>query len=224
MMATVIDVLAGGLVVSCQVPPGDPLSPPGMIARLARCAQLGGAAGVRVNHPRTVRATRQAVDLPVIGLHKTYGARARITMTFAQADRLVAAGADIVALEVTHETGLERALRLVKRVRDELGAPVMADISTLAEARRAWDAGAELVATTLSGYTPDSPRSNDPDLDLVEEVAASGIHCVAEGRYRTATQIRDALARGAHAVVVGTAITDPTAITASLVAALERRP
>jgi N-acylglucosamine-6-phosphate 2-epimerase len=223
-MAGLVEMLAGGLVVSCQVAPGHPLSPPGTIARLARCARDGGAAGVRVNHPRAVRATRQSVDIPVIGLHKTYNGRPRITISYPHAERLVAAGANVVALEVTHETGLERALTLIKRVREELSVPVMADISSLDEARRAWDAGADLVATTLSGYTPYSPRSDDPDLELVGNVAARGIRCAAEGRYRTDVQIREALARGAHAVVVGTAITDPAAITASLVAAMERRP
>jgi N-acylglucosamine-6-phosphate 2-epimerase len=219
-MSDAVEALGGGLVVSCQVPRGHPFASPGNIARLARCARLGGAVGVRINHPRDVRATRRAVDVPVIGLHKTLDGRARITTTFSRAAGLVAAGADIVALEVTHESGLDRALELVRRVRVELGVPVMADVSTLDEALGAWEAGAELVATTLSGYTPESPHSSEPDLTLVAELTSRGIRCVAEGRYRTKAHLREAFARGAHAVVIGTAITDPAAITRSLVDAI----
>lgn len=40
---------------------------------------------------------------------------------------------------------------------------------------------------------------------------------VAEGRYRTPTQVREALRAGAFAVVVGRAITDPLMLTRTFV-------
>lgn len=211
--------LSGGLVVSCQAPPGHPLRSPATIALLARCAELGGAVAVRVNSPADVRAVKDAVALPVIGLHKVPGPphRELITPGFDLAAGLVVAGADVVAVEATPAT--PGGVELVERIRAELGVPVMADVSTVDEGVRAWAAGADLVGSTLSGYTPDSPHREEPDLDLVAALAEKGIRVVAEGRLRTPDHVRDAFARGAYAVVVGTAITDPVAITRWLAAA-----
>jgi N-acylglucosamine-6-phosphate 2-epimerase len=93
----------------------------------------------------------------------------------------------------------------------------MADVSTLAEGVAAAGAGADLIATTLSGYTPDSAAADGPDLALVRDLAAGlpGVPVVAEGRYHRPDQVRAALDAGATAVVVGTAITDPVWITRS---------
>jgi N-acylglucosamine-6-phosphate 2-epimerase len=97
---------------------------------------------------------------------------------------------------------------------DAIAQPILADVSTVAEGLAAAGGGASAVATTLSGYTPYSRRPDGPDLDLVAElVDAVEIPVLAEGRYRTADQVSDALGRGAHAVVVGTAITNPLEIT-----------
>lgn len=211
----------GGLVVSCQAPDGHPLRRTSVIALLAECAELGGASGVRINHPDDVRAVKDVVRLPVIGLTKVArpDGRALITPRFELAQQLVTAGADMVAVEATGETPGD-PWRLVKRVRDDLGVPVMADVSTLEEGLRAWEVGADVVSTTLSGYTPaSSPAGADPDLDLVGRLAAQGVRTVAEGRLSTVEHIRTAFARGAWAVVVGGAVTDPLAITGRLAAA-----
>jgi N-acylglucosamine-6-phosphate 2-epimerase len=216
--------LASGLVVSCQAPPGHPLRTSATIARLARCAVLGGARAVRVNHADDVRAVRATgVDVPVIGLHKVKVDRYRITTSFRHAAALVDAGADVVAVEVTNQAGLGRCTDLVKRVRRELGVSVLADVSNTFEGEHAWSAGADLVATTLSGYTPDSPPSSAPDFTLVEHLTGLGIRTVAEGRYRTPDDVRRAFAAGAYATVVGGAITDPVAITATFADAARDR-
>ena len=75
------------------------------------------------------------------------------------------------------------------------------------------------MASTLSGYTGPGPRPDGPDLELVAALAA-GVDCpvVAEGRYASPEQVRSAFAAGAFAVVVGTAITDPVALTQRLAA------
>jgi N-acylglucosamine-6-phosphate 2-epimerase len=89
----------------------------------------------------------------------------------------------------------------------------MADISTVREGEQAAALGADLVASTLSGYTTGTPP-DDPDLELVRRLARSlTVPVVAEGRYRTPEQVRQAFQAGAFAVVVGRAITDALAIT-----------
>ena len=221
MNPTILDQLGGGLVVSCQAPPGHPLRDPDIIGLLAECAQLAGAAGLRINGAEDIRAARHRTDLPIIGLHKIRdtGPREFITPGIEYAEQLAAAGAHMIAVEVTEDAPGE-PLALVKRIRAELDLPVMADVSTLHEGRRAWDAGAEAIGTTLSGYTTTSRSTGPaPDIALVRDLAAHGIRTVAEGRYATPEHVRDAYAAGAWTVVIGTAITDPVAIARRLVRA-----
>jgi N-acylglucosamine-6-phosphate 2-epimerase len=223
----VLERLLGGLIVSCQAPDGHPFQDPYVIARLARAASLGGAVGLRVNSATDVRAVKEVTDLPVIGLqkerqHGRQKGRYIITPRLDLAAQLVDAGADIVAMEATSETpvaGLAPA-DLIARARSELGVPVIADIATEDEGLQAWAAGTDLVATTLSGYTAASTtRASGPDLDLVARLHTAGVRVVAEGRYATPEDVDAAFSRGAFAVVVGTAITDPVAITRRFAAA-----
>jgi N-acylglucosamine-6-phosphate 2-epimerase len=194
------------------------------MARLARAAALGGAVGLRVNSVPDLRAVKAVTDLPVIGIQKVarFGGRDLITPRLSLAARLAAAGADIIAVEATAETRSDPCdpAVLISRIRSELGVPVMADVATTDEGVRAWEAGADLVATTLSGYTAHAPGAlgpegldEGPDLHLVSGLHGRGIRTVAEGRYGTPEQVDLAFRNGAFAVVVGTAITDPVAIT-----------
>jgi N-acylglucosamine-6-phosphate 2-epimerase len=219
MTSTILDRLGGGLVVSCQASPGHPLRDPEVIGLLAECAQLAGAAGLRINGTEDIRAARRRTDLPIIGLYKVRdtGPRYFITPGIEYAEQLAAAGAQMIAIEVTDDVPGD-PLALVKRIRADLGLPVMADVSTLEEGRRAWDAGAEVVGTTLSGYTSTSGSAGAaPDIALVRNLADHGIRTVAEGRYSTPEHVRDAYAAGAWSIVIGTAITDPVAIARQLV-------
>ncbi|MER6002788.1 putative N-acetylmannosamine-6-phosphate 2-epimerase [Nonomuraea angiospora] len=214
--------LRGGLVVSCQAPAGHPLRDPEVIARLAECAVLGGAAGLRVNSAEDVAAVRRRTTSPVIGLHKVrHGHRDVITPTLELATGLAEAGADMIAVDLTPETP-GPGLKLIEEIH-ALGLPVMGDVSTLDEGLDAWAAGADVVGTTLSGYTARQlPTPHDPDLHLVGALASRGVRVIAEGRYRTEQQVRQAFAAGAWAVVVGGAIIDPISITRRLATAAPR--
>jgi N-acylglucosamine-6-phosphate 2-epimerase len=97
----------------------------------------------------------------------------------------------------------------------------MADISTLDEGLAAWDAGVDLIGTTPSGYTAYS-KAKLPDLALVEDLAEAGCRVVAEGGNYTSQSAAKAIEHGAWAVCVGTAITDPLALTREYVRALAR--
>lgn len=209
--------IQGGLVVSCQAHGDHPLRDPTMIAALARCAETGGASAIRADGPEDVKRVSQEVSVPVIGIYKVLlpGNRYFITPDFGRAEELVKAGADAVALEATREnkpddTGLGV---LIREIHERLEVAVIADVSTAAEGLRAWNLGADLVATTLSGYTADSPARETPDYELVSRLAERGVLVVAEGHVRSPVQVGQLLECGAHAVVVGTAITDPISIT-----------
>ncbi|MCX4392876.1 MULTISPECIES: N-acetylmannosamine-6-phosphate 2-epimerase [unclassified Streptomyces] len=218
------DALRGKLIVSCQAPPGDPMRETGTLVRLARSAVAGGGAAIRANEPEVVAAIAGAVDLPVIGLWKDGDVGVYITPTVRHALALAEAGADVVAADATDRPRPDGSTfaGLVAAVHGA-GALVMADVSTLAEGITAAAQGADFVSTTLSGYVPGPPDQPGPDLGLVTALAAAiDVPVVAEGRINTPEDAAEALARGAHSVVVGTAITAPTALTARFVAAIAR--
>ncbi len=210
------------LIVSCQAQPDSPFHGPAGMTLMARAAALGGAAGIRANGPADIAAITAAVDLPVIGIWKTGRPDGvYITPTFESAAAVVVAGATVVALDATDRQRPDgvTAGTLIARIREELGVLVMADVDSLAAGVAAADAGADLIATTLSGYTPQTATAaTGPDLDLVAKLAARVTRpIVAEGRYATPDDVARAIAAGATAVVVGTAVTNPTAITRALV-------
>ncbi|HET8678772.1 MAG TPA: putative N-acetylmannosamine-6-phosphate 2-epimerase [bacterium] len=222
--------LRGGLIVSCQARPDNPLYGPAFMAAMARAAADGGAVGVRINGPDDIKAARAATPLPIIGLYKRpYGdSQVTITPTFAEASAVAGAGAAIIALDATgrpRPVGVPLAA-LIARIRTEIALPILADVADLPDALAAEDAGAAAVATTLSGYLdPAMPPPDDPDLDLVAVLAARvRIPVIAEGRIKTPAEARAALDRGAFAVVVGTAITNPREITRRFVDALPPAP
>jgi N-acylglucosamine-6-phosphate 2-epimerase len=220
-----VENLRGALVVSCQAHGDHPLRDTSMISALAQCAERGGAAAIRADGPEDIRSIRETVFLPIVGIYKVpRGGRFFITPTLEHAREVVDAGADVVAVEATLENRPDQRdlENLIRQIGKELGVPVVADISTFEEGIRAWKSGAELVATTLSGYTSDSPKREGPDLDLVEKLAEARVPVVAEGHVRTPEQVRELFNRGAHTVVVGTAITDPVTITSWFAKAARR--
>ena len=220
-MSEVLAALRGGLVVSVQASPGTPLAAPAYIAAMALAAELGGAAGIRATE---VAAVKDAVGLPVIGLRKrrVEGSDVYITPSTDDARAVVAAGADIVAVDGTlrpRPDGVDLASLVA-----ELPVPVLADVDCFEAGLAARESGAAAVATTLAGYTDNTPSPVDPDIHLVEDLAAE-LDCpvFAEGRIATPAQARAAFDAGAFAVVVGTAITDPVALTRGFAATARGR-
>lgn len=206
----------GKLIVSCQALPGTPLDDPQILAAIAKSVELGGASGLRAQGARNISAIRKISTLPIIGLHKTSNRNETfITPRFEHARAIATAGADMIALQATHPRlgDCDDLLALISGIKTQLGLGVIADISTVVEAEDAVQAGADLVATTLSGYTPHTLQREKPDLDLVYDIARRGIPVLAEGRYQNPEQVLRALDSGALAVVVGTMITMPDRIT-----------
>lgn len=226
MSESVVGNLRGGLIVSCQAEEGSPFFQPESMARFARAAELGGAVGIRAKEP-DIRAIKGMCGLPIIGIDKVYleGFEVYITPRFEDAQRIAEAGADIIALDCTPRPrpGAETMEGLVHRIKAELKLPVMADIATLEEAVAAEQAGADIVATTLSGYTAYSPKRETPDFDLLEAVArAVEVPVIAEGHIQTPAEAQKCFALGAHAIVIGSAITRPVELTERFVKVLRQ--
>jgi putative N-acetylmannosamine-6-phosphate epimerase len=219
-------VLPRGLIVSCQAYEGEPLFGAHLMAAMARAAAEGGAVGIRANSPADIAAIRQVVSLPIIGLYKIYTPPlpVYITPTTEAAAAIAQAGANVIAIDATprpRQGGVSLA-ELVGFIHHELGKPVMADISCREDAELAASLGVEILSTTLAGYTEHGRLpTTGPDLELLAELARH-FTCpvVAEGRFRTPQQLRQAFELGAQAVVIGAAITRPQDITRWFVAAI----
>ncbi|WP_053207883.1 N-acetylmannosamine-6-phosphate 2-epimerase [Jiangella muralis] len=224
----VLDAIRGGLVVSCQANPGEPMDHPVHIAALAASAEVGGAVGLRIDGGDNIRAARAATALPIIGIKKVTGeGRPQITPSRDDSAEIVAAGASVVAFDASlqYQPESARLTDLVQEIRSLGAVTIMADISTVAEAERAWAAGVDVVGTTLWGHTPDTAVHDGPGIDLAATLCAAGMTVIVEGHLSRPSQVREAFEAGALAVVVGTAITNPVALTRQFVGACpSRRP
>lgn len=203
------------LIVSCQARVGEPFRNPASMARFAMAAVEGGAAAIRAQGPEDIRAIRAAVGVPVIGIWKQLqeDRKVLITPTFEAAQQLVEAGAGMIAIDVTSRGQSLGAIERVRKIRSELGVPVLADIATVEEALAAADAGADFVLSTMRGYTTETQQIQAFDLPFIHElVQRSPVPVIAEGRIETPEQARAAMDAGTWAVVVGSAITRPVTI------------
>lgn len=228
----VLERIKGGLIVSCYA--GDDINAamanPVAMACVAKSCVMGGAKAVRTNL-ENVRAVKDAVgDIPVIGIKKIYrsgdvqSGDFRITPTLREVEALVDEGADAIAVDATKRErydGLSFREFVSQIKRSHPALLVVADVSTVDEGVRAYEDGADMVGTTLSGYTPYSKSpiafgvlpSPDPDYEIIRELRSAGVeHVVAEGRITNGEKMRRALLAGADCVVIGTSITEPRKI------------
>lgn len=224
------DLIRGTIVVSCQATPGEPLymKDQSVMYLMARAAKLAGAKMIRTSSVRDIVEIKEETGLPVIGLIKREypGYTGRITMTMREVDECMEAMADIVSIDCTFN---ERAdgltpgefLQQVKAKYPNI--IIMADCATLEEAKAAYEAGADLVGSTMNGYTPQTRDcKGEPNYELVRQMVAE-LPCpvIAEGRVHTPEQARHMLEIGAWAVVVGGAITRPLEIANRFMAAVK---
>jgi len=204
-----------GLIVSVQAPEGSPLRDPQVIAAMAEASLRNGATGVRLESPEHIGAVRRRCpDALIVGLWKrTYSDSAvYITPGWEEIRAVWAAGADVVALDATERQrpGGQALADLVARAERDLGAPLMADVDSVANGLRAAELGCRWVGTTLFGYTEATAHGRPPAWDLLGPLrrqlpADTALIC--EGGIASPEQAARALGLGADAVVVGTAIT-----------------
>jgi len=182
---------------------------PEIVAAMAQACVAGGAVALRIEGIDNIKATRPLVNVPIIGIVKSDHADSpvRITVRVEEALALVEAGADIIAYDATNRPRLHSREDVLEAI---LGAGriAMADSSSLEDGRIALSSGAQILGTTLSGYTEETERLNDgPDFALIAAFKALDAFVMAEGRIHTPELAAAAMAAGADAVTVGSALT-----------------
>jgi len=230
-----IDELKKGLIVSCQATADEPMRDSAIIGRFALAAEIGGAVGVRVCGVSDILAAKQLVSIPVLGIikHNYPGSMCFITPTLRDVEAVYRTGAELVAVDATSlpKPGGSDAEAFIKEIKRNFpDLLLMGDISTLEEGLVAEQAGADLISTTLAGYTPHTKDHNSdtimelrpPDIELVGQLAERvKAPVVAEGRYWDERNAIKAFEAGAHNVVIGAGITRPQVITKKIVESIK---
>ncbi len=225
MSSELIKRLERRIIVSCQALEDEPLHGRGVMVLMAKAAIMGGAAAIRANGPQDIEDIRAAYDVPVIGLNKRIieGYPVYITPTSEDAILVLDAGADVVALDCTLRKRPEPLDLIFSIIRQRFpGRLLMADISSLEDAKAVSRLKPDFLATTLSGYTDETHKRPKPDIQLVKDLSERfGIPVVAEGNYWEPYQVVKAFEAGAFSVTLGSVITRPQLITRRFTSYLE---
>ncbi len=222
----ILDKIKGGLIVSCQALASEPLYDSYIMSKMALAAKLGGAVGIRANTVVDIKAIKEKVDLPLIGIIKQEydDSDVYITPTMKEVDALVETGCEIIAIDATNrlrpngETLEAFFTKVRKKYPNQL---FMADTSCFDEGKKAEELGFNLIGTTMAGYTPYTKGTPLPDFNLMQRYV-SELHTpvIAEGGIWVPEQLKKAIDIGVHSAVVGTAITRPRDITKHFVEVL----
>ena len=223
----ILEQIKGGLIVSCQALETEPLYDSYIMSKMAWAAYLGGAVGIRANTVVDIKAIKEKVDLPVIGIIKQVyeDSDVYITPTMKEVDALVEIGCEIIAVDATDRlrpngvTCEEFFTEVRAKYPNQL---FMADTSCFEEGKKAEELGMDLIGTTMAGYTPYTKGTPLPDFKLMERYVKE-LHSpvIAEGGIWVPEQLKQAIDTGVHAAVVGTAITRPMDITKHFIEAIK---
>ena len=218
--------LPKGLIVSCQAPINSPLHDPYVISAMAQAAVNNGAVAVRIDTPSHIQAVREKVQVPIIGLWKQIitGSDVYITPQFHHAVAVAEAGADIIAIDATtrNRPGDEKLADIITLIHQQLNQPVMADVDTYEAAQLAVNAGADIVGTTLFGYTAQTKNFSPPGWELLTQIIENlNTFVICEGGVSSPEMAKKALDLGANAVVVGGAITGIDLLVKAYISTLE---
>lgn len=223
----ILEKIKGGLIVSCQALPTEPLYDSYIMSKMAWAAYLGGAVGIRANTVVDIKAIKEKVDLPVIAIIKEEypDSEVYITPTMKEVDALVEVGCEIIALDATKRVRPNGVTleEFFKEVRAKYPNQLfMADTSCFEEGKKAKELGFDLIGTTMAGYTPYTKGTSLPDFTLMERyVKELNTPVIAEGGIWVPEDLKKAIDIGVHAAVVGTAITRPMDITKRFVNAIK---
>lgn len=221
-------MLPQGLIVSCQALPDEPLHSSFIMSKMALAAYQAGAVGIRANSKEDIIAIKEEVPLPVIGIVKRDypGSKVYITATSKEVDELIESKCEVIALDATKQERPKETLEeLVAYIREKApDVEIMADISTIEEAKHADELGFDYVGTTLRGYTDYTQghilyENNFAFLrEVLDQVNAK---VIAEGNVITPEMYKAVSDLGVHCTVVGGAITRPKQITERFINAVK---
>ena len=157
-MIPTADALSKGLIVSVQAPLGSPMRDPDVIACMAAAVLRNGAVGVRLESPEHIGAVRRRCpEALIIGLWKcTFpDSSVYITPGWREMQEVWSAGADVIALDATERVrpGGQLLADLIQRARQEVRAPLMADVDSVQNGLSAAAWGWDWIGATLYGYT-----------------------------------------------------------------------
>lgn len=215
------------IIASVQASEGSPLAAPATLALLARASQKQGVELLRLEGQDAIGEVQKVTGLPTIGLIKVSYPDSQVYITPSRVEvvALLEAGCEIIALDGTRRArpNGERLADLIGLVK-AAGRLAMADCDCLESALFAQSCGADLIGTTLAGYTSESREVAGPDIDLLRAlVCRLDVPVLAEGRFAEPWQVQTALRIGAIGVVIGGAINDPCTQTQRFVNACEPR-
>ena len=221
----IIEKIKNKVIISVQALSFEPLYEERCMTAMMKSVILGGAQGLRVAGERDIKNAKSLFDVPVIGITKpeiipeNWQEIVYITPDLEKVNEVITAGADIVAFDGTARYRKGCNLKQIIDKVNLAGRVSMADISTFEEGVNARLLGADIISTTLAGYTKESmPSDNEPDFDLLERLVKE-LDCpvILEGRIQTPEHVNKAFNLGAHAVVIGGAITKPISLTKKFV-------
>ena len=216
----ILEYLKGKIVVSSQAMPDEPLYKEDCMFAMMQSVVNGGAGALRVAGARDVKNARK-LNVPVIGLTKPNGLPSNwkeivyITPGLKEVNELIEAGADIIAFDGTSRPHNGCSLDDIISTIHNAKRLAMADISTLEEGINCAQLGADIISTTLAGYTLESGEPTEgPDYGLLSELVKTvNKPVILEGRIWEPDDVKKAFELGAHCVVIGSAITRPQLIT-----------
>ena len=98
-----LDKVKGGLIVSCQALPEEPLHSSFIMGRMALAADQGGAVGIRANTASDIHEIEKNTKLPIIGIVKRdyEGTPIYITPTMKEIEELAETSCAMIALDAT---------------------------------------------------------------------------------------------------------------------------
>ena len=217
----IINKLKNEVIISVQAMPDEPLYDEIALTAMMKSVINGGAKGLRLAGARDVSNAKKLFDVPVIGLTKpdklpdNWKEIVYITPTLKEVNELIKANADIIATDATQRPRPKESLEEILKYIKNYNMLAMADISTFEEGIKARELGFDIISTTLSGYTQNSPmKSETPDFELLKKLTKE-LDCpvILEGRIWEPSEVDKAFSLGAHSVVIGSAVTRPQLIT-----------
>ena len=213
----ILRIIKKSLIASCQPIPNGPLDTPTFVLASAKASIIGGAKALRIEGFKNLKIIKKNIFVPIIGIKKRVSNKYPIIITplLSDVEKLANLGADIIAFDSTDRKRPYSIGQIISKIHSYKKI-AMADCSSMKDAIIALDNGADIIATTLAGYTGNKQVPKNPDFKLLNLFKTTfNVPVIAEGRFNSPKFFKRAIDIGAHAVVVGTSLNRIELITKS---------